>query len=137
MFVDLSFLFAYPICTTDMQLQPLEINSADFQALFETLEHTVECTSAVPVEIGLHFVRHDQGGMPMFDQLALTLASYITNFCLTASRRKDLDENGRNRAFLEAKELFRKNPQSGQAGELLIYFLIEAVLGAPQVLKKC
>jgi hypothetical protein len=47
-----------------------------------------------------------------------------------------LGEQDRNRAFVEAKRLFRKTTTSGQPGELLVYFLIEAVLQAPQVLKK-
>jgi hypothetical protein len=37
---------------------------------------------------------------------------------------------------MQAKDLFRKANRSGQAGELLIYFLLEAVLLAPQALKK-
>ena len=37
---------------------------------------------------------------------------------------------------MEARKLFLKSPKTGQPGELLIYFLIEAVLQAPQVLKK-
>ena len=65
-----------------------------------------------------------------------TLISYITHFCFTSERRAGLDERARNRAFVEAKRLFRTSSTSGQLGELLVYFLIEAVLQAPQILKK-
>ena len=65
-----------------------------------------------------------------------TLISYITHFCFTSERRSDLGEQARNRTFVEAKRLFRNNPTTGQPGELLVYFLIEAVLQAPQILKK-
>jgi len=37
---------------------------------------------------------------------------------------------------MQARDLFRLTDKTGQVGELLIYFLIEAVLGAPQALKK-
>jgi hypothetical protein len=65
-----------------------------------------------------------------------TLLSYITHFCLKAQRRKGLNEKERNIAYREARKLFRKHLKSGQPGELLVYFMIEAVLKAPQVLKK-
>jgi hypothetical protein len=65
-----------------------------------------------------------------------TLISYITHFCFTSERRDGLGEQARNRAFVEARRLFRKSSTSGQPGELLVYFLIEAVLQAPQILKK-
>ena len=65
-----------------------------------------------------------------------TLISYITHFCFASERRANLGEQARNRAFVEAKRLFRTSPTTGQPGELLVYFLIEAVLQAPQILKK-
>ena len=65
-----------------------------------------------------------------------TLISYITHFCFTSERRAGLGEQARNKAFIEAKSLFRTSSTTGQPGELLVYFLIEAVLQAPQVLKK-
>jgi len=64
------------------------------------------------------------------------LVSYITLYCFDSLKRKDLDEVDKNSLFIEARELFRKSEKSGQAGEMLIYFLIEAVLKAPQALRK-
>jgi Cap4 SAVED domain len=37
---------------------------------------------------------------------------------------------------MQARDLFRLSNSSGQVGELLLYFLLETVLGAPQALKK-
>jgi hypothetical protein len=51
-------------------------------------------------------------------------------------KRKELDENDRNALFVEARNLFRKSPKSGQVGEMLVYFLLEAVVRAPQALRK-
>jgi hypothetical protein len=38
--------------------------------------------------------------------------------------------------FMRARDLFRESANSGQVGELLVYFLLETVLHAPQALKK-
>jgi hypothetical protein len=116
----------------------LEVKRKDYSDLFSTVEHEIECGcgQVPPASVRLHFIRHDAGGLVPMDKLVDTLISYITHFCFTSERRADLSEQARNRAYLEAKRLFRDNPNSGQPGELLVYFLIEAVLQAPQVLKK-
>jgi hypothetical protein len=36
----------------------------------------------------------------------------------------------------EAREFFRNESRSGEAGEMLLYFLLEAILGAPQMVAK-
>ena len=114
----------------------LEVDKKDYSNLFSTIEHEISCGEIPSASIRLHFIRHDAGGLVSNGKVIDTLISYITHFCFTAQRRADLDETGRNRAFVEARRLFRMSPKTGQAGELLVYFLIEAVLQAPQVLKK-
>jgi hypothetical protein len=114
----------------------LEVKRKDYSDLFSTVEHQIRCGQVPPASVRLHFIRHDAGGLVPMGKLVDTLISYITHFCFTSERRADLSEQARNRAYLEAKRLFRDNPNTGQPGELLVYFLIEAVLQAPQVLKK-
>jgi hypothetical protein len=115
---------------------PLEVDKKDYSDLFATLKHEISCKEVPPASLRLHFIRHDAGGLVPMGKLVETLIIYITHFCLTSQRRNGLGEKERNKAFLEAKRLFRKSSTSGQPGELLVYFLIEAVLEAPQVLKK-
>lgn len=114
----------------------LEVNRKDYSDLFSTVEHEISCGEVPAASVRLHFIRHDAGGLVPMGKVVDTLISYITHFCFTSERRADLGEQARNRAFVEAKRLFRKYPTTGQPGELLVYFLIEAVLQAPQVLKK-
>jgi Cap4 SAVED domain len=114
----------------------LEVDRKDYSSLFSTVEHDIACGEIPSASIRLHFIRHDAGGLVAMSKVVETLISYITHFCFTSERRANLGEQARNRAFMEAKRLFRKSPTSGQPGELLVYFLIEAVLQAPQVLKK-
>jgi uncharacterized protein DUF1837 len=121
--------------TVNLQ-QLLEVNKNDYSALFSTVEHTIACGKIPAASVRLHFIRHDAGGLVPMGKVVETLITYITHFCFTSERRAGLTEQQRNRVFMEAKKLFRKNPTTGQPGELLVYFLIEAVLQAPQVLKK-
>jgi hypothetical protein len=114
----------------------LEVDKKDYSDLFSTVEHEITCGQVPAASVRLHFIRHDAGGLIPTGKLVDTLISYITHFCFTSERRANLGEQARNRTFVAAKKLFKKNPTTGQPGELLVYFLIEAVLQAPQVLKK-
>jgi hypothetical protein len=114
----------------------LEVNPSDHAKLFSSIDHEISCQDTPAASIRLHFVRHDAGGLINLSKVIETLLSYLTQFCMRAERREGLTEQARNVAFLEARKLFRKSRKSGQLGELLVYFLIESVLRAPQVLKK-
>lgn len=114
----------------------LEVDKKDYSNLFSTIEHEITCGEVPAASVRLHFIRHNAGGLIPMGNVVDTLISYITHFCFTSERRTDLGEQARNRTFVEARRLFRTIPTTGQPGELLVYFLIEAVLQAPQVLKK-
>jgi hypothetical protein len=114
----------------------LEVSRADYDANFSHIDHSIVCDGPPSATIRLHFVKTDASGEPRFQQLARALARYITHYCFVAERRKDLSEPERNEMYMRARDLFRLADDSGQAGELLIYFLLETVLHAPQALKK-
>jgi len=116
--------------------QLLEAQRADYDGNFSHVEHEVVCGGPPTATIRLHFVKADASGEPRFKELARLLARYITQYCFNAERRKDLSEPERNEMFMQARDLFRRASNSGQVGELLIYFLLETVLHAPQALKK-
>lgn len=114
----------------------LEAQRADYDANFSHVEHEIACDEPPTATIRLHFVKTDASGEPRFRELARLLARYITLYCFKAERRKDLSEQEHNEMFMQARDLFRRSENSGQVGELLIYFLLETVLSAPQALKK-
>ena len=114
----------------------LEAQRADYDANFSHIDHKVVCDEAPSASIRLHFVRADASGQPRFRELARLLVRYITVYCVRAERRKDLPELQRNEMFMQCRDLFVPLKDSGQVGELLIYFLLETVLYAPQALKK-
>jgi hypothetical protein len=107
----------------------------DYDAHFSHVKHQI--TLAPPsAALRLHYVRTDANGEPRFQELARLLARYITLYCFTAEKRKNLSQQDQNEMFMQARDLFRRAARSGQAGELLVYFLLETVLGAPQAIKK-
>jgi hypothetical protein len=114
----------------------VEARRSDYDAAFSHIEHAVCCDKPPSATIRLHFVRPDGSGEPRFRALARLLTRYITHYCIQAQRRRDLPELERNEMFMQARDLFRPTEKSGQVGELLIYFLLETVLRAPQALKK-
>ncbi|BBO66290.1 hypothetical protein DSCA_02200 [Desulfosarcina alkanivorans] len=83
------------------------------------------------------YVKFDKNGQPKFKDLAECLADHITQYCFSVRRRqRAMSEADRNRLYREAKKLMRSYATSGEAGELLLYFLLEAVLEAPQLVAK-
>lgn len=114
----------------------VEVQRSDYEANFSCVAHEIVCSGPPPATIRLHFVKADASGEPRFSELARLLARYITHYCFRAERRRDKSETERNEIFMRARDLFTRSANSGQVGELLIYFLLETVLEAPQVLKK-
>lgn len=114
----------------------LEAQRADYDANFSHIEHEIVCDKPPNATVRLHFIKPDASGEPRFRELSRLLAKYITFYCIKAERRRDLSELERNEMFMQARDLFRPAENSGQVGELLIYFLLETVLQAPQALKK-
>lgn len=87
--------------------------------------------------IRLHYVKCDENGYPMFQQLAKCLSQHIVGYCLSARRRGSAVRPHEHAALWQrARDLFTMRATSGEVGELLLYFLIEAILSAPQVVAK-
>lgn len=104
-----------------------------------------------PVEIAgtravcrTHFVRKDGNGRPRVKALAQHLAELVVDYCIPRSRVEEAREHhartGSSAKFVrlhkEACELFTSLVKSGEGGELLLYALLEGVLGIPQILCK-
>ena len=92
----------------------------------------------IPATVRFQHLRFDtKTGEPMFKKLAGCLADHLVGYCFSAKRRgKPRTDEEHNKLHREARELLRLNRTSGESGEALIYFLLEAVLGAPQMVAK-
>jgi Cap4 SAVED domain len=115
----------------------LEVDKKDYSSLFSTVEHEITCGEIPAASVRLHFMRHDAGGLIQMNKVVDTLISYITHFCFTAERRTGLGEQARNKAFIEAKKLFRKSPTTGQPGELLVTSLLKPFCKHLKSLRRC
>jgi hypothetical protein len=116
--------------------QLLEVQREDFEKLFAHVTHELECLHIPAPALRLHYILHDATGEPKVKKVAQAIVNYITQYSFSLKRREGLSELQRNETFRQARQLFRDTPDSGQAGELLVYLFIEAILGAPQILKK-
>ncbi|MDD4913125.1 MAG: DUF1837 domain-containing protein [Sideroxydans sp.] len=94
--------------------------------------------------IRLHHLKFDGNGRPMISALAETLYGHIIDYCLAVQHRTTpLTSIESAKLTKEARKLFihptntPANPDTtGEAGEVLLYFLLESVLGVPQVVAK-
>ena len=91
-----------------------------------------------------HFVARDAQGRVRLEQFARKLADQITDYCIPRSRiaeaREHYEKTGSTEFFndlqREAKSLFADVEGSGEAGELLVFFLLERLLQIPQLFCK-
>jgi hypothetical protein len=115
--------------------------------VFEGLLVTVGAEMLIPdtrTTCRVHFVVKDGNGRPRIQALAERLAEHAIDYCIPRSRIREANDyfvaTGSTariaRLFAEARELFSKVVLSGEGGELLLYLLLETVLGIPQVLCK-
>jgi hypothetical protein len=112
----------------------------------ECIDHVghAEGITGVTATSRLHHLRFDANGKPMVEALAAFLYEYIIDYAISSRHRsKALSTKEAARITKEARRLFilpetsTSSPdQTGEAGELLLYFLIEAILKAPQVVSK-
>ncbi|MFT3991744.1 MAG: DUF1837 domain-containing protein [Luteolibacter sp.] len=89
------------------------------------------------VTLDFQHVRFDANGEPKFDDLAKCLADHVIEYCFSMRRRgTPTSPNEFSRLNREARGLLRKFGTSGEAGEMLLYFLLETVYSAPQIVAK-
>jgi len=119
------------------------VNKEDLESCVDVVEHQLEI-SGKRVSLRLHHLKFDGNGMPMVKPLAELLYQFIIDFCIASrNRRGDLNTRQMAKLVKEARELFRhpdiapdSPDKTGEAGEALLFLLIEAVLKAPQVVAK-
>lgn len=113
----------------------------------ESYLHTLGSTSLLggtKSYVRTHWVIADGNGRPRVDALATRLAEEVIHYCIPRSKIEEAHETLRTtgswhkvaRLQTEARELFSRLDTSGEGGELLLYFLLEAHLRIPQILSK-
>jgi HamA len=121
----------------------ISVEKVDYKHCIDHVEHD-QNIEGVKTVIRFHYVKFDGNGQPMLGALAETLYDYIIHYCIASRNRDDaLTATQSARLTKEARKLFvhpeatEDDPdQTGEAGEMLLYFLIESILDAPQVVSK-
>lgn len=91
-----------------------------------------------------HFLSIDANGEPVTKQLANVMAGALLDFAIPRTRIKqaltEVQRTGSTAAIAslhaEARELMVTSESSGEGGELLLFLLMERMLGYPQILSK-
>lgn len=121
----------------------LAIKIDDFVNCVDSFEHDYTIDS-IKTTIRLNSLKFDGNNVPMVTALADVLYTYIIDYCLSSKNTEEAITNSQYALLVrEARSLFRRpdistgvDDKSGEAGEILLFFLLEAVLGAPQIVSK-
>ena len=121
----------------------IAVNEKDYKFCIDAVEHN-ESINSLKAKLRFHHLKFDGNGRPMTKALAGLLYNYIIDYCIAAKNRPaPISFTDAARLTKEARKLFR-NPditddspdKTGEAGEALLYFLIEAIIQAPQIVAK-
>jgi len=126
--------------------QLAELLSASRQNYDACLDHLdyQHTFSGVSATTRLHHLKLDSNEQPKVAALAKCLVNHAIDYALSARDRPEVLSNQDAMMYAqEARKLFRvvaappgTADLAGEAGELLLYFLLEAVIQAPQVVAK-
>lgn len=136
--------------TTDTTIDPLTKLSDFLSACKSEYDKCIDVVAhghvinGITANTRLHHLKFDGNCQPMIPALAETLYEHVIEYCLSArTRPKTLSSTESAKLTKEARKLFihpattESDPdQTGEAGEALLYFLLESVLGVPQIVAK-
>lgn len=122
--------------------QNLSVDLSDYNSCIDTVDHNYTI-NGIDARIRMHYVKFDGNKHPMIKALAKMLYSYIIDYCIsTRNREEPLTTKQSAIITKQARDLFRhpkidNSPdKTGEAGEMLLFFLMEAILKAPQIVSK-
>ncbi|HEY5960452.1 MAG TPA: DUF1837 domain-containing protein [Polyangiaceae bacterium] len=121
----------------------LSVCKESYDRCIDTVTHA-ETISGISANTRMHCLKFDGNQQPMVEALAECLYEHVIAYCISARNRpSELTVQDAARLTKEARKLFIHPPatpddpdQTGEAGEMLLYLLMEAVLRAPQVVAK-
>jgi len=114
----------------------IQSSKSKYDACVDVIESGLRI-EGVEATLRFHHLRFDPNGQPKFADLAKCLADHVIQYCFSARRRGDpKTDDEYSRLNREARGLLRKWTTGGESGEMLLYLLVEVVLGAPQVVAK-
>jgi hypothetical protein len=117
----------------------LEVSASRYARVLGALPAAVQF-EAPRTQLRFHHLRYHADSRPMVRELAEELTNHLIQFCLSERRftrpHTNHDLSKLQALQRDARQLLRRAQTGGEAGEMLLYFLMEAVLKAPQVVCK-
>ncbi|MFE1817000.1 HamA C-terminal domain-containing protein [Metapseudomonas otitidis] len=121
----------------------IDVDIDDHKQCLDLVEHT-QRTKSLNTTLRFHHLKFDGNGRPMSKALAELLYQYIIHYCIAAKNRPSpITAKESAKLIKEARKLFRhpditddSPDKTGEAGEALLFFLMESVIQAPQIVSK-
>lgn len=116
----------------------LEASRDQYHAILDCLEDEFKL-NGLNVLGRFHFVKFTDNFTPNFDSLAKILAGHIVRYSLKHGTRNGPEHMGADSAghiYRKARDYFQRIPTSAEAGQLLLFFMLESVYAAPQIICK-
>jgi hypothetical protein len=111
----------------------LEIKEGLYDTIFKNIDD-IEIDNAI---LRFHYIQFNPNNEPKFDKLIDILLEHVTHYSLSVSKRcKSNDEAYKNKMYRDARNLFRNLSKTGELGEMILWFFLESILKAPQVVAK-
>jgi hypothetical protein len=119
------------------------VDVEDYKQCLDSVEHT-QVVKNLNTKLRFHHLKFDGNGRPMSKALAELLYQYIIHYCIAAKNRSSaITAKESARLIKEARKLFRhpditddSPDKTGEAGEALLFFLMESIIQAPQIVSK-
>lgn len=121
----------------------LSASKQNYNACLDLVQHD-HSLAGVTATMRMHHLRFNANGQPKVNELAECLVRHAIDYAISARNRPaTMTAQEAAQYMQEARNLFRvvaapsgTSDFGGEAGELLLYFFIETVLEAPQVVAK-
>ncbi|SEI21788.1 HamA C-terminal domain-containing protein [Pseudomonas asplenii] len=121
----------------------IAVDLEDYKQCLDSVEH-VQVVRNLNTKLRFHHLKFDGNGRPMSKALAELLYQYIIHYCISAKNRPSaITAKEAAQLLKEARKLFRhpdvtddSPDKTGEAGEALLFFLMESIIQAPQIVSK-
>ncbi|WP_404939148.1 DUF1837 domain-containing protein [Pseudomonas sp. JDS08PS003] len=121
----------------------IAVDIEDYKHCLDSVEHT-QTIKGLNAKLRFHHLKFDGNGRPMSKALAELLYQYIIHYCIAAKNRPSaITAKESAQLIKEARKLFRhpditddSPDKTGEAGETLLFFLMESIIQAPQIVSK-
>lgn len=121
----------------------IDVDLEDYKQCLDSVEHS-QVVNNLKANLRFHHLKFDGNGRPMSKALAELLYQYIIHYCIASKNRPSpITAKESAKLIKEARKLFRhpditddSPDKTGEAGEALLFFLIESIVQAPQIVSK-